>query len=122
MDPFLTGGKMIREVFLDHATWNDLPYKFEAGTPAISELIGLSSAIRYLTAIGMDGFEQHDQQLTMHALEELLSGAGGRGLRTASTAALWFRSMFPACTRTTSRPCWIVKAWPSAPGITAASR
>ena len=76
MDPFLTGGEMIREVFLDHATWNDLPYKFEAGTPAISETIGLSSAIRYLTAIGMDKIEQHDQQLTMHALEKLLAEPG----------------------------------------------
>ncbi len=71
MDPFLTGGEMIREVYLDHATWNDLPYKFEAGTPAIAEAISLAAAVRYLNDIGMEKIEQQDHFLTMLALERL---------------------------------------------------
>jgi len=76
MDPFLTGGEMIREVFLDHATWNDLPYKFEAGTPAIAETIGLSAAVRYLTELGMEKIEQYDHHLTHYALEKLSAEPG----------------------------------------------
>lgn len=71
MDPFLTGGEMIREVYLDHATWNDLPYKFEAGTPAIAEAIGLHAAVRYLQEIGMDRIAQMDHYLATLALEKL---------------------------------------------------
>lgn len=71
MDPFLTGGEMIREVYLDHATWNDLPYKFEAGTPAIAEAVSLAAAVRYLNEIGMEKIEQQDHFLTMLALERL---------------------------------------------------
>jgi cysteine desulfurase/selenocysteine lyase len=71
MDPFLTGGEMIREVFLDHATWNELPYKFEAGTPAITEAIGLGAAIQYLDDYGMDNVERHDHYLTTLAAERL---------------------------------------------------
>lgn len=71
MEPYMTGGEMIREVFLDHATWNKLPYKFEAGTPAIAEAVSLTAAVAYLEEIGMDRIEQFDQHLTMHALEKL---------------------------------------------------
>ncbi|MCB9357938.1 MAG: cysteine desulfurase [Calditrichaeota bacterium] len=71
MDPFLTGGEMIREVYLDHATWNELPYKFEAGTPAIAEAIGLAEAVRYLTSIGMERIAQLDHLLTSQALNKL---------------------------------------------------
>jgi cysteine desulfurase/selenocysteine lyase len=76
MDPFQTGGEMIREVFLDHATWNDLPYKFEAGTPAIAEAIGLMAAIEYLEHIGMENVAKQDHELTELALEKLSAENG----------------------------------------------
>lgn len=76
MDPFLTGGEMIQEVFLDHATWNELPYKFEAGTPAISEAVTLGAAITYLNDIGMDRVRAHDRKLTAHAMELLSKEPG----------------------------------------------
>jgi cysteine desulfurase / selenocysteine lyase len=72
MDPFMTGGEMIREVYLDHATWNELPYKFEAGTPPISEAVALGAAIRYLESIGMDWIYAHDRQITSAAYEKLI--------------------------------------------------
>ncbi len=71
MPPFLTGGDMIREVHLRSATWNDLPYKFEAGTPAIAESVGLGAAVDYLNALGMDFVQQHEQELVSYALERL---------------------------------------------------
>ncbi len=71
MEPYMTGGEMIREVFLDHATWNSLPHKFEAGTPAIAEAVSLTAAVKYLDEIGMDRIAQYDHHLTMHALEKL---------------------------------------------------
>jgi cysteine desulfurase/selenocysteine lyase len=71
MPPFMGGGDMIRRVHLEHSTWNELPWKFEAGTPSIAEAIGLGTAVDYLTAIGMDNIHQHEQFLTNYALEAL---------------------------------------------------
>ena len=71
MDPFQAGGEMIREVFLDHATWNEVPYKFEAGTVNIADAIGLGAAIDYLTAIGMDKVREHEVLLLRYASESL---------------------------------------------------
>ena len=71
MDPFHGGGDMIREVHKYETTWNDLPYKFEAGTPNIADVIGLSAAIDYLTNLGMDNVRQHEIELTKYALEKL---------------------------------------------------
>ncbi len=76
MQPFLTGGDMIREVHLRSATWNDLPYKFEAGTPAIAEAVGLGAAVDYLNALGMDFVQRHEQELVSYALERLRSVEG----------------------------------------------
>jgi cysteine desulfurase / selenocysteine lyase len=76
MDPFLTGGEMIREVFLDHSTWNELPYKFEAGTPPIVEAVGLAEAIRYLESVGMDWITAHGNRLTARAYERLSAEPG----------------------------------------------
>ncbi|MFZ5433897.1 MAG: cysteine desulfurase [Calditrichota bacterium] len=76
MDPFLTGGEMIREVFLDHATWAQIPHKFEAGTPAISEAVSLAAAVHYLREIGMDWIEAHDHLLTTTAWEKLKAEPG----------------------------------------------
>ena len=70
-EPFLYGGDMIREVRYEGATWNDLPWKFEAGTPHIAGGIGLSKAIDYLNRLGMDRIEAHEKQLTGYALDKL---------------------------------------------------
>jgi cysteine desulfurase / selenocysteine lyase len=71
MEPFLYGGEMIREVFPDSATWNDLPWKFEAGTPNIADAIAFSPALDYLTNLGMDNVRKHEIGLTAYALERL---------------------------------------------------
>ncbi len=71
MPPFHGGGDMIREVHKYETTWNDLPYKFEAGTPNIADVIGFSAAIDYLSNIGMDAIRQHEMDLTKYALEKM---------------------------------------------------
>ncbi len=71
MQPFLYGGKMIREVRFDKTTFNDLPWKFEAGTPNIAEGIGLGAAIDYLNEIGMERICERDKELVDYAIEKL---------------------------------------------------
>ncbi|MBD1920387.1 SufS family cysteine desulfurase [Microcoleus sp. FACHB-831] len=71
MPPFLGGGEMIADVFLDRATYADLPHKFEAGTPSIGEAIALGAAVDYLTAIGMDKIHAYEAELTGHLWEQL---------------------------------------------------
>jgi cysteine desulfurase/selenocysteine lyase len=71
MDPFLTGGEMISRVTLESTSWNDLPYKFEAGTPAIAENIALGAAIDYLTGVGIEAVARHEHELTTYAYERL---------------------------------------------------
>ena len=71
MPPFLGGGEMIQDVELDTSTWADLPHKFEAGTPAIGEAIGMGAAIDYLQAIGMDRIHAWEQRLTRRLFERL---------------------------------------------------
>ncbi|HEY7126196.1 MAG TPA: cysteine desulfurase [Ktedonobacterales bacterium] len=71
MPPFLAGGDMIRQVHLRSATWNDLPHKFEAGTPAIAETVGLGAAVDYLNTLGMAWVQQHEQEMVGYALERL---------------------------------------------------
>jgi len=71
MPPFMGGGEMIKEVWFDHAKYNDLPYKFEAGTPNIAESIGLGIAVDYLEKIGMEKIRQHEKQITQCALDRL---------------------------------------------------
>ncbi len=71
MPPFLGGGDMIKEVHHDASRWNDLPWKFEAGTPSIAEGIGMGAAVDYLNAIGLDKIRAHERVLTAYALERL---------------------------------------------------
>jgi cysteine desulfurase / selenocysteine lyase len=71
MPPFLAGGDMIRAVFLDHTEYAGLPEKFEAGTPAIAEVIGLGAALDYLQDVGMDAIRAHELELTEYTLEAL---------------------------------------------------
>lgn len=71
MPPFLGGGEMIADVFLEHATYADVPHKFEAGTPAIGEAIGLGAAVDYLTNIGMEKIHDYEAELTAYLWEQL---------------------------------------------------
>jgi cysteine desulfurase/selenocysteine lyase len=71
MEPFLTGGDMIASVDFQSASWNELPYKFEAGTPPIAEAVGLGAAVDYLANLGMDRVRAHERALTAYMLERL---------------------------------------------------
>jgi cysteine desulfurase / selenocysteine lyase len=76
MPPFMGGGDMIRTVRLRQSTWNDLPWKFEAGTPAIAEAIGLGAAVDYLNSLGMQNVFRHEQEITHYAIEQLQNVPG----------------------------------------------
>jgi cysteine desulfurase/selenocysteine lyase len=71
MSPFNLGGQMIRQVRMEKTTWNELPYKFEAGTPPMAEAVGFGAAVDYLTAIGLDAVEEHEHELAAYALDRL---------------------------------------------------
>jgi len=76
MPPFMGGGDMISSVTFERSTWARVPHKFEAGTPAILEGIGLDAAIRYVEGIGMPAIAAHEQALTEHALAKLATVEG----------------------------------------------
>ncbi|HEY8801489.1 MAG TPA: SufS family cysteine desulfurase [Candidatus Dormibacteraeota bacterium] len=71
MDPFMSGGDMIKTVRIEGTTYHDLPWKFEAGTQAIAEVIGLGAAVDYLSALGMDAVRAHEREITEYAYEAL---------------------------------------------------
>ena len=73
MRPFMGGGDMIKEVFKFHTNYNEVPYKFEAGTPNIADVVGFGAAIDYLEKIGMENIRRHEITLTEYALESILS-------------------------------------------------
>lgn len=78
MPPFMTGGDMIKKVTLESCEWNELPWKFEAGTPSIAETIGLGVAVDYLNNLGMAEVRQHEIELVAYALERLSQVEGIR--------------------------------------------
>ncbi len=71
MSPFNLGGEMIRSVSIEKTTWNELPYKFEAGTPAIAEAVGFGAAIDYVSAVGLEAIEEHEHEVLEYALGRL---------------------------------------------------
>src|SRR5882724_2128150 len=71
LEPARGGSEMIKEVWIDHAQWNDLPWRFEPGTPPIAEAVGLTAAIEYLEKLGMERVAEHGRELTGQALAEL---------------------------------------------------
>jgi len=73
MRPYMGGGDMIKEVFKFHTNYNEVPYKFEAGTPNIADVVGFGAAIDYLEKIGMENIRKHEIDLTEYALESMLS-------------------------------------------------
>lgn len=100
MPPFLYGGDMIRTVKKTYAQWNDLPHKFEAGTPPIAEVVGLGAAADYLSALGMDAIHAHEREMTAYALERLAEVDGlhviGPGAdRRGGVAAFWMEAAHP---------------------------
>jgi cysteine desulfurase/selenocysteine lyase len=100
MEPMFGGGEMIREVYHDHATWNDVPYKFEAGTMQIAQQIGLGAAVAYLQALGMDAVRAHEEEITAYALDRLLAaGATVYGPKDPSirggAVSFWYRDVHP---------------------------
>jgi cysteine desulfurase/selenocysteine lyase len=76
MPPFLGGGDMILTVSMEQSTWNDLPHKFEAGTPNIADVIAFGSAIDYLEALGMDAVRRHERELLEYAVTKLVDQPG----------------------------------------------
>ena len=71
MSPFNLGGEMIRSVSMERTTWNELPYKFEAGTPAIAEAVGFGAAVDYVLDAGLGAIEQHERELVEYTLGRL---------------------------------------------------
>ena len=71
LEPFLGGSEIIREVWLDRATWNDLPWRFEPGTPPIAQAVGLGAALDYLEGLGREAVRRHDAALVVEALARL---------------------------------------------------
>jgi cysteine desulfurase / selenocysteine lyase len=100
MDPMFGGGEMIREVFHDHSTWNDVPYKFEAGTMQIAQQVGLGAAIDYLETVKMDAIRRHEEEITRYALDKLLdAGATVFGPKDPSVrggaVSFWYKDVHP---------------------------
>lgn len=100
MDPMFGGGDMIREVFHDHATWNDVPYRFEAGTMQVAQQIGLAAAVAYLQGLGMDAVRAHEVEITAYALDRLLEvGATVFGPKDTSirggAVSFWYHDVHP---------------------------
>jgi cysteine desulfurase/selenocysteine lyase len=71
LEPGRGGSEMIKEVWIDHAQWNDLPWRFEPGTPPIAEAVGLTAAIEYLEKLGMERVAEHEGRLARQAVEAL---------------------------------------------------
>jgi len=71
MDPFMGGGEMIETVSMESSTWNEIPYKFEAGTPNFAQAVGLGAAVDYLKTIGMSTIAEHENTLTTYALNKI---------------------------------------------------
>ena len=126
MPPFLSGGDMILTVEEQRSTWNELPWKFEAGTSMIAQVIGLGAAIDYLDALGMANVRAHEQALTAHALERAARRStasrvfGPRSRRRARRRDLVRAST--ASTPTTSASCSTATTSACAPATTARSR
>ncbi|HEV2906710.1 MAG TPA: cysteine desulfurase [Actinomycetota bacterium] len=100
MDPFLGGGEMIQEVFPDRSSYKDPPWRFEAGTPAIAQAVGLGAAVDYLEDLGMKNVREHERELVAYALERL-SETGARifgpmdpDLR-GGAVSFWFKNVHP---------------------------
>jgi cysteine desulfurase/selenocysteine lyase len=87
MPPYQMGGEMIKDVYLDHTTFNELPFKFEAGTPNVEGVVGLRAAINYLQDVGMDNIAAYEDHLLKYATEKLSLVKGIKFFGTATRKA-----------------------------------
>jgi cysteine desulfurase / selenocysteine lyase len=100
MDPFLGGGEMIQEVFEDHSTYKEPPWKFEAGTMNVAQSVGLAAAVEYLEAVGMKNVREHERELTAYAIDRLRD-AGARVFgsldpdRRGGAVSFWHKDIHP---------------------------
>ena len=100
MDPFLGGGEMIQEVFPDHSTYKEPPWKFEAGTMNVAQSVGLAAAVDYLEDLGMKSLRDHERELTAYAIPRL-EEAGARVFgshdpdRRGGAVSFWYRDIHP---------------------------
>jgi cysteine desulfurase/selenocysteine lyase len=100
MDPFLGGGEMIQEVFPDHSTYKEPPWKFEAGTMNVAQSVGLAAAVEYLQDMGMKNVRDHERELTAYAIPRL-EEAGARVFgsrdpdRRGGAVSFWYRDIHP---------------------------
>ena len=123
MPPWMGGGEMIRSVSMETSTWNDLPWKFEAGTPNVEGAVGLSAAIDYLHALGLPSISAWESELAAYARERLGSAPSLTLYGSAPPREAAFSpSPSATSTRTTWPSSWTGKASRSAPATTARSR
>ena len=119
MEPFLYGGDMISEVTFEGASWNDLPWKFEAGTPPIAQGIGLAAAVEYLEGLGMEAVQAHEHLLVVmpwsSCARRLISSCTGQRPRRA---VAWSPSTSRTCIHTMSLRFWTNVVWPFVLDIT----
>ncbi|HZD80585.1 MAG TPA: cysteine desulfurase [Actinomycetota bacterium] len=100
MEPMFGGGEMIREVYHDHATWNEVPFKFEAGTMNIAQEVALGAAVDYLEGLGMENVRAHEEQISAYAIGRLTQ-AGARIFGPTDAAirggavSFWYKDVHP---------------------------
>lgn len=120
MPPFHGGGEMIREVWADRATWNEIPYKFEAGTPNVAQAVGMGAAVEYLEDVGRDDIREHEKEMVAYAIERLeAAGAVVYGPRDVEERGAWRLSTSTRSIRTTWQPSSTKRGSASAPATTA---
>jgi cysteine desulfurase/selenocysteine lyase len=99
MEPLMGGGEMIDNVTFEESTWNDIPYKFEAGTPNIAQAIGLGSAVKYIESLGINNIQNHEQELTQYAIKRLSNIEGlqyhGSSDRRSSVISFNIKNIHP---------------------------
>ena len=124
MPPFLAGGEMIREVHLRRSEWNDIPWKFEAGTPDVAAAIGLGAAADYLRGLGMESVREHERELVHYALDTLTREVPRSSCtaRPPTSAAASSRSTCRGSIPTTWPRCWTGSASRCVPATTARCR
>jgi cysteine desulfurase/selenocysteine lyase len=83
MPPYQTGGEMIKEVFFDHSTYNELPFKFEAGTPNVEGVYGLHAAMNYIQELGLQNIAAYEDELLKYATRKLMAIGEMRIIGTA---------------------------------------
>ena len=121
-EPYQSGGDMIRTVSFEESTWNDLPYKFEAGTPNIAGTIGLGAAIEFMTDLGMDAIAAHEHEVLEYATEVLGELEGVRIIGTAPAKAGIVSFIVDGVHPTTSAPSSTSTEWRFGPDTIAQCR